>query len=292
MQLHGIYCPITTPFHDGRGAVDKLAYNLEKLAAAGLAGYVLFGSSGEAPFIPVAERIELIKAARAAIPSSRRFIVGTGFESTFETIAFTKQAADLGADCALVLTPNYYKNQMNDEVYERHFVSVADKSPIPVILYNVPVFTGIDLSAKVVKKLSNHPNIIGIKDSTSNLAKMIELTTLPRRFNVLVGNAVNFLTGLFLGAQGAVLALCNLAAKPCVEIYDLYGKGDHDEARQRFLRVLPLVNKVIAPYGIPGIKAGMDMLGYFGGLPRAPLLAVDESANEEIRTQLIHAGLL
>jgi len=292
MELKGIYCPITTPFCDGQGAADKLVYNLEKLAAANLAGYVLFGSTGEAPYISVAERIELIKAARAAIPPGKVFIVGTGFESTSETIAFTKQAVDLGADCALVLTPNYYKSQMSDEVCERHFVSVADKSPIPVILYNVPVFTGIDISANVVKKLSRHPNIIGIKDSTTNLTKLIDLTTIPRHFKVLVGNAANFLAGLFLGAQGAVLALGNLAAKPCVEIYNLYGKGDYDEARRLFLLILPLATNVIAPYGIPGIKAGMDMLGCFGGLPRAPLLAVNESVKEEIRLRLIHAGLL
>ena len=293
MQLKGLYIPVTTPFIDDKIAPEKLGFNLEKLQPIELAGYVLFGSSGEAPYLSKDERVTLLKAARKSIPGSKSLVVGTGYESTAETKECTRVAADSGADAVLVLTPNYYKPQMTDDVFVRHYEAIADQSPVPVILYNVPVFTGVDMSANAVKRLSAHEKIIGIKDSTANLAKLIELANLPRKtFSLMIGNATNFLSGLFLGAAGAILAIGNIAARECVEIHRCYQEKSFEQARNVFLRVLPLATRLIGPHGVPAIKAAMDMQGFFGGLPRAPLLPADTKLLTEMKELLRTAELL
>ncbi len=292
MKLSGINIPVTTPFVNGQIAVDKLADNMEKWNEIDLDGYVIFGSSGETVYLSQNEKIELVKSAKANIPDGKLFIVGTGHESTNETIHFTKIVADIGAEAALVVTPNYYKNQMTADNLRNHYISVADKSAIPIILYNVPVFTGIDMTAQVIIELSNHPNIIGIKDSTNNFPKLINIiVNSPKEFKVLIGNAIHFLTGQFIGAHGAILAICNVAPQKCVDIYRLYQEGSYDEARQLFFSLVPLVTNIISQHGIPAIKAAMDMLGYFGGTPRPPLLPVNEKVQSEIRHYLKSADL-
>ncbi|MFQ5639178.1 MAG: dihydrodipicolinate synthase family protein [bacterium] len=293
MELSGIHCPITTPFVDKKIAPDKLAHNLEKWNETGLAGYVVFGSTGEAPYVSISERLELLRTARRYIPSEKTFIVGSGFETTDETINFTQRAAETGPDAALVLTPNYYKQQMTDDVFRRHFLAVAEKSPIPVLIYNVPIFTGIDISASVVKELSEHPNIIGIKDSSARLAKLLRVIEMSsQQFQVFVGNAASFFHGIYMGADGAVLALANVAPAQCVQIFEDCRNACHDAARQLFLRILPFATDVIVPYGIPAIKAAQDALGYFGGDPRAPLLPVVGPVGEKVVEELSKAGIL
>ncbi|MCG8607578.1 dihydrodipicolinate synthase family protein, partial [bacterium] len=191
MKLKGIFCPLTTPFVDNRVSPDKLAYNLKRFNSTELNGYVLFGSTGEASYISISERIELIKAARNLIPvHTQKFMVGTGYETTDETVSFTKQAADSGADCALVLTPHYYKKAMSDAVLIQHFTVVADRSPIPIVLDNVPPFTGVDLSVNAVATLADHPNIVGIKDSTADVKKLLSLIQIcSKKLSILIGNA-------------------------------------------------------------------------------------------------------
>ncbi|MFQ5751091.1 MAG: dihydrodipicolinate synthase family protein [bacterium] len=293
MRLAGIYIPVTTPFVDNRIAIEKLAFNLEKWNAYDLDGYVILGSTGEAVYLSQPEKLELVKTARKYIPREKKMIVGTGLESTVATIEFTNRVSELGVDCALVLTPNYYKNQMQDEHLLYHFNSVADKSSLPVILYNVPKFTKIDLSSAVIKQLSSHANIIGIKDSTSNLTKLMELVKIEAtNFSLLIGNASNYLCGLLMGAQGAILALCNIAPKECGQIYRLYNNKSYEDARQLFLKVLPLATNIIASFGIPAIKAALDLLGYYGGKPRPPLLPLSTNLLPEIRQHLIDAELL
>ncbi len=199
----------------------------------------------------------------------------------------------MGADAALVLTPNYYKPQLTDDVFQGHFESVANRSPIPVILYNVPVFTGVDMSAQAIRKLSEHENIIGVKDSTANFAKLVELTQLSRKtFSLMIGNFGNYFSGLFLGAAGAILAVANFAAKDCLEIYRCFQNKSFEPARSIYLRILPLATKVVGPFGAPAIKAAMDLLGLFGGAPRAPLLPADARLVTEIEQRLRAAELL
>lgn len=293
MQLRGLYIPVTTPFVDDKFAPDKLIFNLTKWNAVELSGYVLFGSSGEAPYLSREERIAILKTARGAIFGNRMLIVGTGYETTTDTIAFTRQAADLGADAVLVLTPNYYKPQMTDDALIRHYESIADRSAIPVIIYNVPVFTGVDMTAAAVKRLAAHERIIGIKDSTPNFAKLIELTQLSRNnFSLLIGNAANYLSGLLVGAAGAILAVANIAAKECLEVHRCVEEKSIDRARSVYLRILPLATKLIGPLGVPVIKAAMDRLGLYGGLPRAPLLPADAKLIVEIEQRLRAAELI
>lgn len=293
MLLKGLYIPVTTPFIDDKISSEKLAFNFEKWQAVELAGFVLFGSTGEAPLVTPDERLSLLKSARNHLGGKRMLIVGTGYESTTETIDFTLAAADSGADAALVLTPNYYKQQMTDEFYVRHYERIAERSPIPLILYNVPAFTGVDLSAKVIRKLSVHEKIIGIKDSTANMSKLIELSQLSRKtFSLMIGNAANYLSGLFLGAAGAILAVANIAAKECSQVYRSFQEGDYEQARQSYFRILPLGAKMIAQFGVPAVKAAMDRLGWFGGLPRPPLLPVDAIVMTEIEQHLHSAQLI
>jgi 4-hydroxy-2-oxoglutarate aldolase len=293
MQLKGLYIPVTTPFLDEKPAGDKLIENLAKWNQLELSGYVMFGSSGEAPLVTKEERVSLVKTARKVITEKKTLIVGTGYESTAETIAFTLAAADLGADAALVLTPNYYKQHMTDDVLLRHYATVADRSPIPIILYNVPVFTGVDMSANVVRKLAEHEKIVGIKDSTANITKLLELTQIPpKAFSLVIGNAANYLTGLFFGAAGAILAVGNIASKECLQIYQRFCAGAQDEARAIFFRILPLATKMVGPLGVPTIKAAMDRLGLFGGAPRPPLMPVDDKLAAEIEQRLRAAELL
>jgi len=287
MALEGIYCPIITPFVDEQLALEKIAFNLEKLNATGLAGYVILGSTGEPVHLTNPEKIDVIKAARKHTPSEKKMIVGTGLESTRETVEFTKSAAELGADAVLVLTPHYYKGHVTADGVKAHYWTVAEKSPVPVILYNVPRFTGIELSTGVIRELSEHPNIIGIKESTGNLSRLVEVTVeCSENMSVLGGNAELFLSGLMAGAQGGILAVCNIVPSLCVEIYELHHQDKFVQARNQLQRLMQLLHSGISKYGIPAIKAAMDMLGYYGGPPRPPLLPINDGIANSIKKQL------
>lgn len=292
MVPKGIYCPITTPFVGEKIAVNKLADNFEKWNTVDLAGYVVFGSTGEAAYLAIKEKLEFLQTVRSYVREDKALIIGTGHESTAETIEFTKRSAEIGPEAALVLTPHYYKPQMSDDCLMQHFVSVAEHSPIPIILYNMPVFTGIDMSVKSIEELSTHPNIIGIKDSTCNLTRITKLVGIAsKKFKVFIGNATAFLPALLLGVDGAVLALCNIAAKQCVQIYRRYQDKNYESARQLFYRLLPITTELVATYGIPAIKAAMDALGYYGGPPRKPLLPASDVVLKEVDLYLRKAGL-
>jgi 4-hydroxy-2-oxoglutarate aldolase len=220
-------------------------------------------------------------------------IAGTGCESTKETIRLTADCAALGAHAALVVTPHYFGGKMTEAALVKHFTAVADSSPIPIILYNVPKFTHVNLTVNVVARLSRHANIIGIKDSTGNVIQLGEFANnVAADFNLLVGTAGALFGGLTLGCAGGVLALANVAPQNCVKIYELIKQGDYEAARQLQLKMIPLNQAVTATYGVPGLKATMDMLGYFGGDPRPPLLPSSEKDKSEIREILIKAELL
>jgi 4-hydroxy-2-oxoglutarate aldolase len=206
-------------------------------------------------------------------------IAGTGCESTKETIRLTADCAALGAHAALVVTPHYYGGKMNSAALVKHFTAVADSSPIPVILYNVPKFTHVNLSVNVVARLSQHANIIGIKDSTGNVIQLGEfLNQVEADFSLLVGTAGALFGGLTLGCAGGVLALANIAPQHCVKIHELIQEGEFETAKEIQLKMIPLNQAVTATYGVSGLKTALDLLGYFGGEPRPPLL---RSSDEE-----------
>ncbi len=288
MKLAGVLPPITTPFENGEVALDRLKENFQKWAKTGLSGYLVLGSNGEAVYLNEKERIKVIEASRESIPASKTMIVGTGLESTRETIEFTNLAAKIGADCALVVTPSYFKGSMKPDVLHDHFVAVADSSRIGILLYNVTQFTGINMEPELVARLSEHPNILGIKDSTGNIGQLSEIVHLSRKgFSVFVGSAPVFFPALCVGAVGGILAVANAAPNECVQIYDLFKEKKFDEARELQYRLTPFAKGVTTKYGISGLKIGMDLAGYFGGDPRPPLKKHGPEAKEELR-RLLH----
>jgi len=294
VSLSGVFPPIPTPF-DARGEVDTqaLAENLTRWNRYDLAGYVVLGSNGEAVYLTEEEKLRVLETARPAIPAGKLMIAGTGCESTRGTIAFTRQAALAGADAALVVTPHYFGSKMTPDSLVRHYQAVAGASPIPVVLYNVPKFTHVDMDAAAIARAARHPNVVGIKDSGGNLAKLADVVRLAGPdFQVLAGSAGFFFAGLALGAVGGVLALANVAPQQCIDIYRLFKAGQWEEAAELQRRMVPVNAAVTARFGVAGLKAALDMLGYYGGPVRSPLLDLAESERQVLQGILAEGGLL
>jgi 4-hydroxy-2-oxoglutarate aldolase len=293
LDLQGIFPPVPTPFENGHCAPHRLEKNLARWNDTGLSGYVVLGSNGEAPMLSEAEKLELVRVARAAIPAGKILLVGSGLEATDKTAVLTYRLAELGAEAALVLTPSYYRDLLTPEALRRHFEAVAEASPIPILLYNVPKFTGVNLPVEVIVKLAQHPNIIGMKDSSGQLGQLVELREkLPSSFQILIGTDSVFLGGLAHGLRGAILALANVAPRECVELFNAIEDEKWDVAQALANRIAPIGRAVTTRHGVPGLKAALDELGYFGGEPRPPLLPVSETVRQEIRLTLEKAGLI
>jgi 4-hydroxy-2-oxoglutarate aldolase len=293
IDLHGVFPPITTPFIDGKVAHDKLGSNIEKWSKTGLKGIVVLGSNGEYVYLSEEEKRKVLETAVKAAPKDMFVIAGTGCESTEETIKLTNDCAKLGAHAALVITPHYYGGKMSDSALIKHFTVVADNSSIPILLYNVPKFTYINVTAGVVSVLSQHPNILGIKESSGNVNLLGQyINNVSENFKVMVGTAGVLFGGLSIGCVGGILALANVAPEQCVKIFDLVNESKFEAAKNLQLKMIPVNNAVTAIYGVPGLKAAMDMLGYFGGEPRRPLLPCSENETSEIRGILQTAELL
>ena len=288
MKLSGVMPPITTPFEHGKLASTKLKTNFQKWNQTGLSGYLVLGSNGEAVYLNEKEKIKVVEISRESIPTSKIMLVGTGMESTQETILFTNQMAKIGADCALVVTPSYFKGSMKPQILYDHFIAVAESSRIGILIYNVPQFTGINLDPEVVAKLSEHSNILGIKDSSGNIGQLSEIINLSRKgFAVFVGSAPVFYPALCIGAVGGILAVANVVPQECVQIQNLFDKGKMNEARLLQNRLTHLAKAVTTKYGIGGLKMAMDLAGYFGGNPRLPLKRPGKEVEEEVKRLLL-----
>jgi 4-hydroxy-2-oxoglutarate aldolase len=293
VDLNGIFPPITTPFIDDNVAYDKLASNIEKWSRTGLRGFVVLGSNGEYVSLSEEEKRKVVETVVEAAPEHMSVIAGTGCESTKETIRLTADCAALGAHAALVVTPHYYGGKMNAAALVKHFTAVADHAPIPIILYNVPKFTHVNLTVNVVARLSQHANIIGIKDSTGNVIQLGEfLNQAEADFSLLVGTAGALFGGLTLGCAGGVRALANVAPQHCVKIHELIQEGEFEAAKEMQLKMIPLNQAVTATYGVSGLKTALDLLGYFGGEPRPPLLRSSDEEKSVIVEILKKADLL
>lgn len=294
MDLSGIYPPLPTPFlPDGSLDFAGLAANLGHLAEEPLAGFVLGGSNGEFSSLTLDERVEVVRAARLQLGPSRRVIAGAGLESTAATIALSRRMADAGADAALVVTPGYFKSRMTAAALDAHFRAVADASPLPVILYSVPANTGVDLPVEAVVSLSDHPNILGLKDSGGDITKFGRMALECRPgFQLLAGSAGFLLPALAVGAVGGIMALANIAARPLRRVLDAVRAGDLTGARAAQLPLIPANTAVTARYGVAGLKAALDLLGRVGGLPRPPLLPLTPVERHDLVATLIRAGLL
>jgi 4-hydroxy-2-oxoglutarate aldolase len=287
MKLSGVMPPITTPFQDGKLALDKLKNNFQKWNKTGLSGYLVLGSNGEAVYLNEKEKMKVVEISRESIPTSKIMLVGTGKESTQETIHFTNEAAKMGADCALVVTPSYFKGSMKPQILYDHFIAIAESSRIGILIYNVPQFTGINLDPELVAKLSEHSNIIGIKDSSGNIGQLSEIINLSQKgFAVFVGSAPVFFPALCIGAIGGILAVANVVPKECVQIQNLFNKGKINEANALQSQLTPLAKAVTTKYGIGGLKMAMDLAGYSGGNPRLPLKRPGKEIEEELKRLL------
>ena len=258
-----------------------------------LAGLVALGSNGEAPLLDEAESDAVIETVRAHVPRERTLIGGVGRESTSATIAATKRAARLGVDVVLVRTPSYYKNVMTSDAFVRHFTAVADASLVPVLLYNVTMFTGVNLLPDAVERLAAHPNIVGMKESNADLVQLSDIIArTPDDFIVLAGSAPTFYHALCAGADGGVLAISSVVPEMCVELLELVRKNRHAEALALQQRITPLGRLLGPTTGIAGLKYALDQIGYVGGPARAPLGTVPPDAQAQIREQLAALGIL
>ena len=292
MNLAGIYPPIVTPFLKDDVAHHYLAENVEKLSKSGIKGLIVLGSNGENVYLSEEEKIDVVKTTIQSASKNMLIIVGSGCESTRETIYLTNRMAKMGAHVALIVTPFYYGSKMNDEALIKYYSTVADQVEIPILLYNVPKFTGINLSVEALSALSKHPNIIGIKDSSGNVNQLGQyLNQVNPDFNVLVGTAGTLFGALTLGCKGGILALANILPKKCVEIFQLVQDGKIKEARELQLRMIPVNHAITAKYGISGLKYAMNLLGYKGGEVRSPLLATNYEEQEKIKEILMGAGI-
>ncbi len=293
LRLSGVFPPVPTAFDDqGDLHLSGLQSNVQKLCERGVDGVLLLGSNGEYLYLSEAEKREVIRAGLEALPDGKLGLVGTGCESTRATISLTEDAARLGADAALVVHPNYYKPLMSRKVLLEHYRAVADASPIPIVLYSVPKFTGFDLPVDLVAELSQHPNIIGIKDSAGNVIQLHEMILKTRPdWNILVGTGSAFMAALSVGVTGGVLALADVAPRECADLYALCRGGRWEEARALQSRLLPVNQAVGGNMGIPGVKAAMDMLGYYGGPPRRPLLPLGDEEKVRLKDLLVTAQL-
>ncbi|MGB9859418.1 MAG: 4-hydroxy-tetrahydrodipicolinate synthase [Moorellaceae bacterium] len=292
-RLHGIYAPIATPFVDDKIAYDKLEANLQFWLESKMAGIVVMGSNGEFVLLEQEEKERLISFCCEKFAGKKPVIAGTAAESTRETIRLSRKAAAAGADAVLVVTPSYYKGSYNDAALKKYFFDVADACPIPVILYNMPRNTGINMSSKLVAELATHPNIIGIKDSSGNIVQIAEIIrNAPPEFAVFAGSASFLLPSLVLGAKGGTLALANVFPNQCAEVQEYFEAGHLEAAREMQLRLLEINAAVTTRWGVAGLKAAMDLVGLYGGHPRLPLLPLGEAEKQELKAILARTGFV
>src|SRR5512133_101636 len=284
LNLSGIFPPLPTSFDKDENLLpEKIRYNIEKLSGYDLSGFLILGSNGEQVMLSEKERSEAVAAARKALPDDKLLLAGTGGQSTRETVSLTKAAAAEGADAVLVINPFYFKSLMTHEALVKHYLDVADASPVPVIVYNMPGNTGIDMTAAMVIEMAAHPNIAGMKESGGNVVKMGEvLRSVRPGFQVLAGGAGFLLPALSMGAVGGILALSNIAPAQCLEIYRLFIAGDILNSRALQHKMIPVNAAVTARWGVPALKAAMDHLGLYGGPPRRPLRPLKNDIMEQL----------
>ncbi|HAX24584.1 MAG TPA: dihydrodipicolinate synthase family protein [Thermomicrobiales bacterium] len=292
--LGGVLAPIAALYGaDGELDLDNYAKNVEWYANSPLDGIVVMGSNGESALLDEDEKLRLIDTATRTIGGRKLVLAGTGVESTRATIRLTRSAAELGADFALVVTPHYYRPRYDAEAYKRHYYAVADASPIPIVVYIMTAYTGVDLPASTVSMLSAHPNIVGVKDSAGNAVKFAEMVAgADDEFAVLAGSANFLYPALCLGAKGGILALADVVPAACVELRELFEAGNHEAARRAQFNLLAPNAAVTTRFGIAGLKAAMALVGLETGDPRPPLLPATDAERFEIQRIFEQAGLL
>jgi 4-hydroxy-2-oxoglutarate aldolase len=283
-----------TPFREDGGVdFDAFARNIDRWNNEDLSGYLVLGSNSETPYLNEEEKLELIHLTVGIAAKGRTVLAGTGLESTKETITITNKAARLGANAALLITPSFYGSQMTDISLVRHYTAIADAVDIPILIYNVPKFTHLNIPVDVVRSLSRHPNIIGMKDSMGNSSQLSAIkNVVPGDFALIVGSASILYPALALGIKAGILALANCAPAECIDIQKMFDRNNHEEAKALQECLLPVNKAVTDTYGIAGLKYACTLRGYEGGFPRSPLLPLTAEQQASIRRILEQAHLL
>ena len=291
-KLSGVFAPMTTPFDDrGNVLLDKIAFNVRKLNESRLRGYLVLGTNGEFRSLSISESMEVLKTVVKTASPDKVIMAGTGAESTSVSIELCHQAAEAGAHYGSLITPYFFAKKMSDSVLIDHFTRVADQSPIPVLLYNNPGVTGITMSTTVIKEVSSHPKILGMKDSSPGNLSAYILNAQPG-FYLLAGSANFFFTGLLMGAVGGVLSLADAFPEPCCKLYDLGVSGTLEEGRELQFYLMKINQMVSGKYGVAGIKAAMDFAGFYGGPTRAPLASLTTEEKRKLHEELVSVGFL
>ena len=290
-KLSGVFAPVVTPFRNDELQLDDLRYNLRKLNGSSLAGYLALGSNGEFRSLDDREQI-LVLEVFAKEKGDKVVMVGTACESTKQTIGKSKTAGEMGFDFVSILTPGYFAKRMDGPTIKGYYERIADSLTIPVLLYNAPGFTGgVQIPPKIVRELSQHPNIVGMKDSSpTGPARFLCCIDPGADFHVLAGSADFFYPSLHLGASGGIVSLANALPEPCCEVYRLFTEGRYDEARDLHFRLARLNAAVSGTHGVAGVKAAMECTGFKGGEPRHPLIPVTAEARDAIRSALVTEG--
>ena len=290
-KLSGVFAPLVTPFENDEILFDDLAENVKRLNTTGLRGYLILGTNGEFRALSVEERFKVLETVLSSAAPEKTIIAGTGAESTKETIDLTLKAAGMGIHMASLLPPHFFAKRMDDIALISHVIAAAEVSPVPIMLYNNPsVSAGVTASSNVIREISGHQNVVGMKDSSKgNFEQYIQVA--QRGFYVLAGSANFFLDLLEKGGIGGVLSLANVIPEACVEVYQLYQKGDIDGAWEKQHQLVAVNQMVSGTYGVAGVKTAMNMAGFKGGDPRLPLrpLSTEEKAN--LKERLSKIGL-
>lgn len=291
-KLSGIFAPITTPFDEkGNLLLDQLASNIGKLNSSGLRGYLVLGTNGEFKSLSEEEQKNVVATAVKASSRDKVVMVGTGRESTHHSILATKEAAALGIPFVSLIAPFFFPKKMTDQALLNHFRAIADVSPVPVLLYNNPEVAVLTYSTSLISEAAKHPNIIGMKDSSKGNFASYLMAAGPD-FHLLAGSASFFLEALVMGGIGGVLSIANFAPEACCRVYDLWKAGKLEEARTEQYRLMALNQKVSGKFGVAGVKAAMDIFGFYGGPPRGPLTPVSTDEKRKLSEELKAAGFL
>jgi 4-hydroxy-2-oxoglutarate aldolase len=290
-SLYGIIAPISTPFIDGEVAYDQLKHNVRRYAETKLSGLFVLGSNGENPALDDQERLKVFETIIESRLPEQTVIAGTSFESTQLAIRFARVLVEIGAEYISVLTPSYYKKALSDEAQIGHFQRIADAITVPIVIYNVPGHTGVTLSHKVVETLSKHPNIAAMKDGAPGMFPHY-LQYASDNFSIISGTIDSLIPAMMIGAVGGVVSLANPFPEVCCRLYELYKNGELTQAKELYRRLLRLNRSIAGTYAVAGVKAAMELNGFFGGDPRMPLLPLNPLQKQNLAQVVKESGIL
>jgi 4-hydroxy-2-oxoglutarate aldolase len=282
-DLGGIFAPITTPFDAATGDVapQQLKDNVTRHLADGLDGVVVAGSTGEAPLLDADEHRRIVAWTREVTPKGKWLIAGTGAESTRQAIALTRAAAAEGADAVLVRPPSYFP-AVAARSLANYYRAIADASPVPVLVYNIPKYTHVSLPPDLLQELSTHARVVGVKDSSGDLKNLAAYREAAPKWAVFVGSGSLLLSALELECDGGIVAVACFAARPCADLISAYRGGDRAAALALQDRIGPLDKEIVGKLGPAGVKAAMDAVGLYGGPPRPPLAPLGAAERERV----------